>query len=89
MARMLLFQGKRSQFESGVSHKGLTMYQPEEIERKRILKAEKKHAHKGKNVGAIGGKFTYEFTPTSLGIVVIVRCNICKEKTDVTDYESW
>jgi len=38
--------------------------------------------------GAIGGAYTWEFTPTSLGIVQKVRCS-CGEKIDVSDYDSW
>lgn len=38
--------------------------------------------------GAIGGAYTWEFTPTSLGTVVNVRC-ACGEKLDVSDYDNW
>ena len=39
------------------------------------------------NAGAIGGATTYEFTPTSLGTVIIVRH--FGEELDLTDYEAW
>jgi hypothetical protein len=39
--------------------------------------------------GAIGGRYTYTFTPTSLGTVSKVIDNITKEELDVTDYEGW
>jgi len=35
---------------------------------------------------AIGGAFTYEVTPTSLGTVVRVRCAACGARFDATDY---
>jgi len=38
--------------------------------------------------GAIGGRITYAFTPTSLGVVTIVKC-ACGEKLDLTDYDCW
>jgi len=38
--------------------------------------------------GAIGGRFTYEFTPTGLGTCVWVSC-LCGEKVDLTDSENW
>lgn len=47
-----------------------------------------KHGSEHPYMGAIGGAFTYEFTPTSLGTVNIVRC-ACKDKIDVSDYDSW
>ena len=39
--------------------------------------------------GAIGGRFTYQFTPTSLGINVVVIDNFDKTQIDVSDYENW
>ena len=38
--------------------------------------------------GAIGGRLTYEFTPTSLGTVSVVKC-ACGESINLTDYKSW
>lgn len=38
--------------------------------------------------GAIGGRITFEFTPTGLGDVVKVRC-ACGAKIDLTEYEKW
>ncbi len=36
--------------------------------------------------GAIGGRYTYSMTPTTLGCVYIVRDNLLKEDCDITDY---
>ena len=36
--------------------------------------------------GAIGGRLTYSFTPTSLGTITTVKC-ACGEKCDLTDYD--
>jgi hypothetical protein len=38
--------------------------------------------------GAIGGAYTYKFTPTSLGVVKIVERS-SGEKLDLTRYEDW
>jgi hypothetical protein len=38
--------------------------------------------------GAIGGNWTYCFTPTSIGTVLKVECS-CGERTDLSDYLSW
>jgi hypothetical protein len=38
--------------------------------------------------GAIGGAYTWQFTPTSLGIVQKVKCS-CGDHIDVSDYDSW
>jgi|SRR5581483_455793 len=54
-------------------------------------KAMKPYGEGGKLIrysGAIGGAYTWEFTPTSLGIAVNLRCS-CGEKFDVTDYDLW
>lgn len=54
-------------------------------------KLQKFSVHKCKywyNPGTIGGRITYSFTPTSLGVVVTASC-LCGKKLNVTDYESW
>jgi len=42
-----------------------------------------------KYTGAIGGRFTYSFTPTSIGMIVIVEDCITKQGIDLTDYEGF
>ena len=44
-----------------------------------------KHA----DVGAIGGKYTWEITPTGLGQIVKVKCNACNKILDLTEEDSW
>ena len=39
-------------------------------------------------MGAIGGRTTYSFTPTGLGVAVSVSC-ACGAEKNLTDYESW
>lgn len=38
--------------------------------------------------GAIGGRLTFSFTPTSVGLIIRVEC-ACGEKIDCTDYSCW
>lgn len=38
--------------------------------------------------GAIGGRLTWSFTPTSLGTITEVSC-ACGEKCNITDYDMW
>lgn len=40
------------------------------------------------DLGAIGGRFTYQFTPTSLGAICKVKC-ACGKEIDVTHSEDW
>ena len=40
------------------------------------------------NEGAIGGRNTYQFTPTGLGTVFKVLC-ACGKEIDLTDYNLW
>ena len=47
---------------------------------------EKEHRHSEEYKGAIGGHITYSITPTSLGDAKTIRCNVCGEKKDITDY---
>ena len=39
--------------------------------------------------GASGGTLTYNFTPTSLGVVITVKSNTTQQILDVTDIENW
>lgn len=41
------------------------------------------------NVGAIGGAYTYHFTPTSIGVIIEIENTVTKEKINVTDYDLW
>lgn len=36
----------------------------------------------------LGEHFTYTFTPTGLGVIATVRCTLCGEELDLTDYDS-
>jgi hypothetical protein len=38
--------------------------------------------------GAIGGKFTYLFTPTGIGVIERVSCS-CGSVLDLTEYDKW
>lgn len=38
--------------------------------------------------GAIGGRFTYQFTPTGLGMITSIVC-ACNEEFNFTDYDYW
>jgi hypothetical protein len=63
------------------------------LEEKEIKKAgdwmeQQTKAHPA-DTGAIGGRFTYSFTPNSIGCVVVVRDSVTQEELDVTDYSSW
>jgi hypothetical protein len=39
--------------------------------------------------GAIGGMYTYCFTPTGIGTIERVKCNGCSAEIDLTRYEDW
>ncbi len=41
-----------------------------------------------KEKGAIGGLYTFCFTPTSLGTVTIIKC-ACGEEFNFTDFGQW
>eukprot|EP00041_Stephanoeca_diplocostata_P019789 m.430566 g.430566 ORF g.430566 m.430566 type:complete len:80 (+) comp21397_c1_seq2:280-519(+) len=41
------------------------------------------------NYGAIGGAYTYSFSPTSLGVVVTVKNSVTNESIDLSDYDDW
>lgn len=71
--------------------------------RSRLIAWEEKHekatGHLSQYGGAIGGVLTFEFTPTSVGLAVSARCNLCSNKPErlidgegrcnLTNYEEW
>lgn len=46
-------------------------------------------AKTGGHYGAIGGAYTYHFTPTSLGVVMKVENTVTHTILDITEYEHW
>jgi len=56
---------------------------------KNYIEWDKKHQCKLKNnIGAIGGRLTFSFTPTGLGVIIKVKC-ACGEELDLSNYEEW
>lgn len=41
------------------------------------------------NAGAIGGRWSYQFTPTSIGVISSIVDNVTKETKDLTDFDNW
>lgn len=39
-------------------------------------------------IGAIGGRISYQFTPTGLGNILVVKC-ACGDKLDLTNSDNW
>ena len=39
--------------------------------------------------GPYPSHFTYEFTPTGIGVGVDIHCNYCGEIKDITDFDTW
>ena len=37
----------------------------------------------------IGGHFEYIMTPTGIGTICKIKCGICNEILDITDYGCW
>ncbi len=42
-----------------------------------------------RTIGTIGGRYSYCFTPTSLGVVFKVLDALTGAELDLTDYEGW
>lgn len=69
------------------------MFTLNEKEKSEVNEWLKKHnktcKYKKNNIStAIGGRITYKFTPTSLGVVIVVEC-ACGKQIDVTDVDNW
>jgi hypothetical protein len=51
--------------------------------------ADWKSSHVNVGTGAIGGRYTYCYTPTSIGTILIVKDNVTNTQIDLTEYEEW
>lgn len=50
---------------------------------------EKDHIHKEVYTGAIGGGLRISFYPNGIRYVVKIKCDICGEEKNITDYDCW
>lgn len=37
----------------------------------------------------LGEYFTYTFMPTGIGTAKTIKCNLCGEEENITDYDCW
>ncbi len=51
-----------------------------EGERPEVDKFIKAHRHTRIDKGSIGGGISYVFSPTSVGMIVLVKCSICNKQ---------
>jgi hypothetical protein len=58
-----------------------------ELARAQIFQRRHRTRH-GKDRTAIGGRFSYSFTPTGLGIIAAIHC-ACRKKLTLTDFSEW
>lgn len=65
------------------------MFQLTEEQRKKLNEWLANRPQKKAYTGAIGGRYTYTFTPTGLGTVVKVKDAIVGDEIDLSDYEHW
>ena len=67
---------------------GFPMTEEEVQKAEKWMKEHNESAHKGESFGAIGGQYTYEFTPTSIGVLCGVRCS-CGAHITLTDLDTF
>jgi len=39
--------------------------------------------------GCIGGRISYTFTPTGLGVITVVKDGMSGKEINITDFENW
>ena len=54
----------------------ITEFKLNESEAQKAKEFEERHRHPDIYKGAIGGHISYEFTPTSIGTAIIIKCSI-------------
>ena len=66
---------------------GFPMTEEEVQKAEKWMKEHDESVHKDKSSGAIGGRYTYEFTPTSIGVFCGLRCS-CGASVTLTDFNT-
>lgn len=61
----------------------------EEKKAKRFMTLHKKCRPKAERPLQQYYPYTYEFTPTGIGIAVSIKCPYCGKTKDITDVDSW
>jgi hypothetical protein len=58
-------------------------------EQRKGAKFEKSQINGQPYSGAIGGSYTYSFTPTSIGLIITVKNDLTEDELDLTDYDNF
>lgn len=67
--------------------RGFPMTEKEVLNAEEFIREHSASAHNYDSKTAIGGQYTYEFTPTSIGVFSSVRCCACGATYNITDYD--
>ena len=66
---------------------GFPMTEKEVLNAEKFIREHSASVHNYDSKTAIGGQYTYEFTPTSIGVFSSVRCCTCGATHNITDYD--
>ena len=64
-------------------------FELDDLEEERAKEFREKHKDCYVPHTTISGQFSYIFTPTGIGYGVSIRCEICGESEDITNYDNW
>ena len=64
-------------------------FELDETETQRFEDWKKKQKATDPQIATLGERWTFMFTPTGLGTIVVVKDNLLKEELDLTDWENW
>lgn len=60
-----------------------------ELENAEAFKKKHRESCCSKQNLTLGEYWTYSFMPTGLGPAVSIKCNLCGEEENITDYDCW
>jgi hypothetical protein len=67
-----------------------TKFELDDLEIEKAKKFENKHIECVKKCpSTIGGYIDYIFTPTSVGTAISMKCYLCGEEENITNYDKW
>ena len=80
---------KRDRLIEDLWHRSLYVMSEKELRSERAFRDRHYEMHNSGKTKAGGNTYVYELTGTGIGTCIKIKCPVCGEEADITDYESW
>ena len=80
---------KRDEKIDDLYHRSLLLMSEKELCAERAFRTRHYALHNGGKFKTVGNTYIYTISGTGLGPTIKIKCPICGEEEDITDFESW